>query len=248
VANLYGEGTTLYHNLGQGIFADRGTVSGILQATRYLTGFGISVLDPANDGMLHVAITNGHVNDFRPFHPFAMPSRLYMNRSDGRLVDVSDQSGPAWAAPRLGRGMAAGDLDNDGRIDLVIVVQNECLAFFHNQTERAGHFVTFQLEGTKSNRDGVGARVVVSASGRKQVTERVGGGSYLAAPDGRLHFGLGGAASVGSVEAHWPSGQVDRWVNLASNAGYRLREGKRTAQPLVGFSHRRLMDKSISTD
>jgi len=90
--------------------------------------------------------------------------------------------------------------------------------------------------------------VLVSAGGRKQVGERMGGGSYLAAPDSRLHFGLGEAASVESVEVHWPSGQVDRLVNLATNAGYRLREGKRTAQPLVGFSHHRLMDKSISKD
>ena len=175
VTNLYLEGTTLYHNLGQGMFADRSAASGILPATRYLLGFGIAVFDAANDGRLDVAITNGNVNDFRPFYPFAMPSRLYEGRSGGRLVDVSDHSGPPWAVPRLGRGLAAGDLDNDGRIDLLVLAQDEPLAYFHNQTERAGHFVTFRLEGTDSNRDGVGARVVVATASGRQVCATRGG-------------------------------------------------------------------------
>ena len=162
VTNLYLEGTTLYQNLGAGMFADRSAASGILAATRYLLGFGIAAIDAGNDGRLDVVITNGNVNDFRPLYPFKMPTRLYEGRPGGRLVDVSDQAGPPWSVARLGRGLAAGDLDNDGRPDFVIMVQNEPLAYFHNQTERAGHFVTFRLEGTDSNRDGVGARVVVN--------------------------------------------------------------------------------------
>jgi hypothetical protein len=102
VTNLYLEGTTLYHNLGCGMFADHSAASGILLATRYLLGFGIAVIDANNDGRLDVAITNGNVNDNRPFYPFAMPSRLYEGRPGGRLIDVSDHSGPPWAVPRLG--------------------------------------------------------------------------------------------------------------------------------------------------
>ena len=238
VTNLYLEGTTLYHNLGQGMFADRSAASGILPATRYLLGFGIAVFDAANDGRLDVAITNGNVNDFRPFYPFAMPSRLYEGRSGGRLVDVSDQSGPPWAVPRLGRGLAAGDLDNDGRIDLLVLAQDEPLAYFHNQTERALHFVTFRLEGTDSNRDGVGARVVVATASGRQVAQRVGGGSYLSACDGRLHFGLGASTSIESVEVRWPSGRLDRWKNIAADTGYLLREGDPAPRPLAGMRKR----------
>jgi hypothetical protein len=238
VTNLHGEGTSQFQNMGQGMFADRGTASGILQATRYLTGFGIAAFDASNDGRLDVAIANGHVNDFRPSHPFAMPCRLYEGRPGGRLLDVSERSGPPWAVPRLGRGLAAGDLDNDGRVDLLIVSQDEPLAYFHNRTERAGHFVTFRLEGTASNRDGVGARVVVTTSQGRQVAQRVGGGSYLSACDGRLHFGLGASNSVESVEVRWPSGRIDRWKDVAADTGYLLCEGDSAVRPLAGFSRR----------
>ncbi len=235
VTNLYGEGTTLHHNLGQGLFADRSATSGILAATRYLLGFGIAVFDAGNDGRPDVVITNGNVNDFRPLYPFAMPTRLYEGRRGGRLVDISDRAGPPWAVPRLGRGLAAGDLDNDGRVDFLVVVQNEPLAYFHNRSEPAGHSVTFRLEGTASNRDGVGARVVVTSGGRRQVAQRVGGGSYLSASDGRLSIGLGSSTSVDSVEVRWPSGRLDRWTDLVADTGYRLREGDPAPTPLAGF-------------
>ncbi len=138
VTNLYGEGTTLHQNLGQCLFADRSAASGILMATRYLLGFGISVFDAGNDGRPDVVITNGNVNDFRPLYPFAMPTRLYEGRPGGRLVDVSDQSGPPWSVPRLGRGLASGDLDNDGRVNFLVMAQDGPLAYFHNRTERPG--------------------------------------------------------------------------------------------------------------
>jgi hypothetical protein len=238
VTNLYLEGTTLYHNLGQGMFADHSATSGILQSTRYLLGFGIGVIDASNDGRPDVVTTNGNMNDFRPLYPYAMPTRIYEGAPGGRLIDVSTQAGPPWAALRLGRGLATGDLDNDGRPDLLVVGQNEPLAYFHNQTEPAGHFVTFRLEGTRSNKDGVGARVVVTTAGGRQVAQRVGGGSYLSACDGRLHFGLGTSTAIQSVEVRWPSGTIDRWTELTADAGYRLREGDPLIKPLPGFSRR----------
>ncbi len=238
VTNLYLEGTTLYHNLGQGMFADRSATSGILHSTRYLLGFGIGVIDATNDGRPDVVITNGNMNDFRPLYPYAMPTRLYEGRAGGRLVDVSDQAGPPWAVPRLGRGLATGDLDNDGRADLLVMGQNEPLAYFHNQTEAPGHFVTFRLEGTDSNRDGVGARVVVSTAQGRQVSQRLGGGSYLSACDGRLMFGLGASTLIQSVEVRWPSGRLDRWTDLTADTGYLIREGDALIKPLAGFSRR----------
>ncbi len=236
VTNLYGEGTTLHMNQGKGFFVDRSAASGLLSATRYLLGFGIAVFDAGNDGYPDVVITNGNVNDFRPLYPFAMPTRIYEGRPGGRIEDVSDRSGPPWGIPRLGRGLAAGDLDNDGRVNFLVVAQNEPLVYFHNRSEASGHFVTFSLEGTASNRDGVGARVVVTAGGRRQVSQRVGGSSYLSACDGRLHFGLGASSSIESVEVRWPSGRQDRWSGLSPDAGYRLREGDAAPTPLIGFS------------
>ncbi len=154
VNNFYGEGTTLYRNLGQDLFTDASGATGLGLASRYLLGFGIGLVDVANRGRLDVLITNGHLNDNRPYYPYALPSRLYENRPGNggfKLVDVSDQAGPPLQVARVGRGLAAGDLDNDGRVDALILAQNEPLAYFHNLTENPGHFVTLRLEGTASS-------------------------------------------------------------------------------------------------
>jgi thioredoxin-like negative regulator of GroEL len=238
VTNFYGEGTTFYQNLGQGLFADRSAASGIGLATRYLLGFGIAFVDTNNDGRLEVMIANGHVNDHRPLYRYAMPSRLYSAGPDGRLVDISGQAGSPWEVPRVGRGLAAGDLDNDGRCDALIVAQDGPLAYFHNRSRHTGRFVTLRLEGTTSSRDAVGALVTITAGGRRQVAQRVGGGSYLSANDPRLHFGLGESDRVEEVEVRWPSGRIDRWQSLFAGTGYSLREGDPKPQPLAGFAPR----------
>ena len=146
VTNFYGESTTFYQNLGGGQFIDRTAAVGLAAPSRYLLGFGAAFFDADNDGRLDLATANGHVNDLRPNVPFAMPAQLLLGSPSGRVVDVSRRAGAAWAVPRLGRGLAVGDLDNDGRLDLVIVAQGQPLAYFHNQGP-AGHSVTFQLEG-----------------------------------------------------------------------------------------------------
>ncbi|MFI5454447.1 MAG: FG-GAP-like repeat-containing protein [Isosphaerales bacterium] len=238
VTNFYGEGATLYQNLGQGLFADRSAASGLGLATRYLLGFGVAMVDVTNHGRSDVMITNGHVNDNRPYYRYAMPSRLYENRPDGRLVDISSQAGAPWDVLRVGRGLVAGDLDNDGLVDAVILAQNEPLAYLHNRTRQAGHHVTFRLEGTRSNRDGVGARITIKAGGRCQVAQRIGGGSYLSANDPRVHFGLGESSRIDHVKVRWPSGRIDSHADLPADSGYLLREGDPKAQPLVGYGSR----------
>jgi len=125
--------------------------------------------------------------------------------------------------------LAIGDLDNDGWIDALMVAQNEPLVDLHNETEKRkgpGHFIMFQLEGTKSNRDGVGAMASITCGGRARVAPRLGGGSFQSAGDPRLHFGLGTLDRVDSVEVHWPSGVVDRHRDLAADRVYLLREGE----------------------
>ena len=191
VTNFYGEGTTLYRNLGQGSSptAAPPRASGSPPATCWASASRF--FDANNDGRPDVMTANGHVNDLAALYRYAMPTRLYEGRPDGRLVDISHQAGPPWDVPRVGRGLAAGDLDNDGRCDALVVAQDGPLAYFHNRTRQAGRFVTLRLEGPTSNRDGVGPWSPSRPAARRQVAQRVGGGSYLSAYDPRLHFGLG---------------------------------------------------------
>jgi enediyne biosynthesis protein E4 len=234
VTNFYGESTTFFRNLGQGAFADQTSAVGLAAPSRYLLGFGIAFLDVDNDRRLDLLTANGHVSDYRPSVPYSMPIQLLQGGTDGRLRDVSGRAGPPFGLLHLGRGLAAGDLDNDGRVDAMVVVHQEPLVFLHNRTQ-TGHFVTLALEGTTSNRDGVGASVVVAAGGRRRVAQRVGGGSYQSAGDPRLHFGLGDARRVDSLEVHWPSGRVDRYRDLPADTGYLIREGDAAVRPLRGW-------------
>lgn len=151
---------------------------------------------------------NGHVNDLGDT-PFRMPVQLLLGTGGGRMRDVTDDSGDALKATRLGRGLAVGDLDNDGRVDAVIQSINEPIAWLRNQTESGNRFVTFLLEGTQSARDAVGARVTVTSGVRRQVTTLHGGGSYQSAGDPRLHVGLGQADTLEHVEVASPSGHTD---------------------------------------
>src|SRR5262249_29766989 len=152
----------------------------------------------------------------------------------GRLEDVSARAGPPFQVLHLGRGLAAGDLDNDGRTDAVVVAQNEPVAFLHNRTD-GGHFLTLLLAGTASNPAAVGPAGPAPRGG-PQVVPGLGGGSYQSAGDPRIHFGLGASRTVDRVEVRWPSGRLDRYVNLAADTGYRLREGDLNARPLPGWS------------
>jgi hypothetical protein len=236
VTNFYGESTTVYQNHGRGLFSDRTAAVGVAAATRYMVGFGVALEDINNDGFLDLMQTNGHVNEYDPpIYPYAMPTQLFLGARGGRLRDATAAAGPAWTTPRVGRGLAAGDLDNDGKLDVVVLPENGPLAYLHNRSDRTGHFLTLCLEGTTSNRDAVGARVTVTAGGRRWVAQRVGGGSYQSAHDPRLHFGLGASTQVDSLEIRWPSGRVDRHGPLAADRGYLLREGSSEAPPLPSF-------------
>jgi tetratricopeptide (TPR) repeat protein len=224
VTNFFGESTSLFHNLGGGLFLDHTNRSGLGVASRYRLGFGIAFLDADNDGKLDLAMAHGHVIDKRPTSPFAMPSQLFLGTGDGRLVDASTRAGTLWSVPRVARGLAVGDLDNDGRVDLVIAAQDGPLVYAHN-VSAPRHQITVLLEGRASNRDAVGAKVVVRAGGRSQSAWCIGGGSYLSASDRRLHFGLDSSERVESLEVTWPSRKVGRYVALAVDRTYLIREG-----------------------
>jgi hypothetical protein len=223
VTNFYGESTTFFRNLGGGMFADQTSAIGLAGPTRFLLGFGIVLLDANADGHLDLAIADGHVNDDRPDYPYDMPALLLLGGRDGHLTDATQASGPPWTTPRVARGLAAGDLDRDGRMDLVLLAQKAPLAYFHNLAD-GGHYVSFRLEGTTSNRDAVGAVVSVNAGGRTRRAWRYGGGSYQSESSPSLYFGLGAETRLDHVEVRWPSGRVDRFEGLAVDQEHRLRE------------------------
>jgi predicted Zn-dependent protease len=220
VTNFYGESTTLFHNLGQGLFADHTAVAGLAAPSRHRLGFGMAFLDADNDGWLDLLTANWHIGDQRPLFPYAMPPQLFLGGPAGTLADVTAGAGTPFQRAYVGRGLAVGDLDNDGRTDALMVTQNEPLVFFHNGGGATpGHFLTLRLEGIRSNRDAVGARVTVSAGGRARVAPRLGGGSFQSASDPRVHFGLGTIDRVEWLEVRWPSGCVNRHRDLAADRG-----------------------------
>jgi thioredoxin-like negative regulator of GroEL len=242
VTNYYGESTTLFHNLGGGIFADHSAATGLAAPSRHRLGFGAACLDANNDSWVDLLTANGHVSDSRPLFPYAMTAQLYLGTSRATLWDATVQAGPPFQQLKVGRGLAVGDLDNDGCVDAVMVAQNEPPVYFHNESaaDRGGsHFVTIHLQGTASNRDGVGAVVTVTAGGRTQMMARFGGGSFQSAGDPRLHFGLGPIDRVDSIEVRWPSGRVDRHQNLRADRGYRVREGDLKVKDLASVRPRR---------
>ncbi len=135
VTNFYGESTSFFQNTGKGLFADRTSMIGLAGPSRYLVGFGIVLLDANNDGRLDLAQTNGHVIDHRPEFPLAMPGLLMIGGNNGRLIEVITKGGAAWSVPRIGRALVAGDLDNDGGVDLISVAA-ECPARLFPQPDR----------------------------------------------------------------------------------------------------------------
>jgi hypothetical protein len=235
VTNFFGESTRFYHNLGSGQFADHSAAIGLEAPSRYMLGFGAAFADLNNDSHLDLITTNGHVDDLRPRAPYAMPAQLFAGTGGGRLRDVSAAAGAAVSTPRLGRGLAVGDLDNDGLLDVVVVDQGGALACLRNDTRPRGRFLALELVDTASNRDAIGARVEVDAGGRRQVGWRFGGGSYQSSSDPRLHFGLGESNQIDALTVRWPSGQTQTWHGIAADQGLRIVKGQAAIERLPGF-------------
>jgi tetratricopeptide (TPR) repeat protein len=247
VTNFYGQSTTFFQNLGHGLFADHTSAIGLAAPSRHRLGFGAAFLDANNDGWLDLLTANGFVSDQRPLFPYAMNAQVFLGGSAGVLRDITADAGPPFQRPFVGRGLAVGDIDNDGRLDALMIAQNEPLVEFQNVTGAGrGRFAALRLEGSTSNPDAIGAVVRLSSGGRTQVAERFGGGSYQSAGDPRLHFGLGGNARVEALEVRWPSGKIDRYQDLGSDQEYLLREAD-PCNPQLPMKDRAASPKSDRT-
>jgi hypothetical protein len=225
--------TTLYRNLGGALFADVSVRSGMMLGPQL--GWGVGFVDLDNDGRLDVFIANGHIYpdiDRTGTGTYLQKKQLYWNIGGGRFREVSREVGGALLDPKSSRGTAFGDYDNDGDIDLLVVNMDDRPTLLRNDTA-GGNWITVRLEGTASNRDGIGARVTVEAAGARQTAEVRSGGSYLSHNDFRTHFGLGALRLVDRMQIRWPSGRVDTATGLTANRFYVAREGA-GVQPSTG--------------
>jgi len=226
--NFTDQVTTLYRNNGNGTFHDASLEGGLGINTRYL-GFGVGFFDFDNDGVLDLFLANGHVYPQiagRKLHiSYKQPRVLYRGIGNGRFEDVSAKSGPGIATPGLGRGVAFGDLDNDGDIDIVINNLDGPPSLLRNDGGNRNNWLTVKCVGTRSNRSAIGARVTVTTGDRAQVQEVSSGSSYYSQNDLRLHFGLGAAKAADKVEIAWPSGRKDRFAGVEGNRVVVVREG-----------------------
>ena len=231
VANIDQEKFSLYRNLKNQIFADVAQSQSIAQATRLLSGWGLKFFDYDNDGDLDLVLANGHPDDMVSQRSQTVTYReplLLFHQVNGKFQNVSAEAGPAFSRSFSARGLAVGDFDNDGRLDLLIGVNGGAPLFLKNQSGTGNHWLGVKLEGQSCNRDAMGARIVWSAGGRKRSRLKISGGSYLSSHDPREILGLGPARNLEWLEIHWPrpSSRIDRFTNLAVDRYIKIIEGK----------------------
>lgn len=230
VTNFEDENDLLYRNDGNWNFTEVSYPSGVAMPSLPWVKWGTAFVDLDNDGWLDLITATGHVYPQVDTLPsgarYHEPKLLEMNQKDGTFCDASDEAGPALMEPRVSRGLAVGDLFNDGNMDVVVGDLDGSPMILRNRGVPGRHWVSFELAGTKSNRLAIGARVKVVAGGMTQTSEIHSGGSYLSQNDLRLHFGLGSARKIDSVEIHWPSGKIETISNLDADRFYSILEGQ----------------------
>jgi hypothetical protein len=224
ITNLANQKYALYRNNGDASFSYSSYVSGLGGMTLLHSGWGIGFFDYANEGRKDLLVAQGHDLDTIelnfPQLRYREPMLLAYNTGKG-FVDVSAKSGAVFQQKWVGRGLAFGDLDNDGRIDAVVTTNGGPAYILHNETPRgippASHWLTLNLVGHQSNRDGIGAEIKLTTSTGSQWVTVTTGGSYLSASDKRAHFGLGSTKTAQSIEIRWPSGILQTLKEVAAD-------------------------------
>jgi len=229
VTNLDGQTHSLYKNLGKGLFNNVTFSSGIGEATLPYAGWGAAFFDYDNDGDLDLAVANGDVLDnaklLRENASYEQLNLLFRNDGTGRFTSVGPASGSGFALKKASRALAVGDLDNDGDLDIVITNTGATADVLQNDGGNRSNSILVRTVGSKSNRDGIGARLKLSVGGKTFVRDVKAGSSYLAQNDLRVHFGLGNARKADRLEIRWPSGTVDAIEGIEANQILTVREG-----------------------
>jgi hypothetical protein len=234
--NFSDDTSTLYRNNGDGTFTDATAAAGLGLYMQYL-GWGAMFFDFDNDGWPDLILVNGHVypevDSQHLGSSYKEPRILYHNNGNGTFSDISASAGSGITSAASSRGLAVGDLWNDGRMSALISNMNSSPSLLVNQMRTPNHWIAIHAVGTKSNRDGIGARILVKAGSRILVDEVRSGSSYDSNNDMRVHFGLGALAKIEWVEIHWPSGLVERFAGLPVDTIHTLKEGSGAAVPVV---------------
>ncbi len=221
ITNLANQKYAMYRNNGDASFTYDTYVSGLARMTLLHSGWGIGFFDYDNDGLKDLLVSQGHDLDtvelnYPQLH-YKEPMLLAQNLGGGKFADVSRQAGDVFQQPWVGRGMATGDLDNDGRVDAVISTNDGAAHLLHNETVSPNHWLTLALTGHTSNRDGIGAMIKLTTSKGPQYVTVSTTGSYLSSKDKRAYFGLGPDKAARTIEIHWPSGIVQTLTNLKAD-------------------------------
>ena len=229
VTNHETEMHSLFLNLGGQLFSDVTIHSGVGPVTRPYVGFGVVFFDYDNDSRLDIAIVNGNVmanvGQLRSRGKFAQRKLLLRNAGE-RFVDVTKEAGPGFALEGVGRALAAGDVDNDGDLDLLVMNNGDRPNLLLNEGGNAANALLVQTTGTTTNRNGIGTRLTLTAGGQRQLREVQSGSSFLAQNDLRAHFGLGRAARAERLEIRWPDGASEVVEDLPVNHIVAVRQGK----------------------
>jgi enediyne biosynthesis protein E4 len=238
ITNFANQMVSLYHNERNGLFVDEAPQSEVGHATLLTLGFGCFFFDYDLDGWPDIFIADGHIEDAiehvqQRVH-YAEPPHLFRNLGNGKFEDVTSSAGAAFAAPRVGRGAAYGDINNDGALDLLVSTNAGPALLFRN-TGATNHSLRIKLVGTKSNRDGIGSVVKVTAGNDVQFKALCSGSSYLSSSELVLTFGLAAHGQADAIEVRWPSGQVDHLTNVAAGQIITVKEGQglAAAKPLA---------------
>lgn len=228
VTNFANEANTLYQNLGKGRFLDISPYFGFASDTLPWVGWGTALADFDNDGWPDNFVTNGQIDNNRHLlgQPikYEQPASLFHNKQGRRFRLATKDAGPYFASAHVGRGAAFGDLDNDGDIDIVVSHKDGPPALLRNDSRHSNHWIRLVLQGTRSNRDAVGAKVQVVVGPRTIHRQRKGGCSMLSSNDPRLLIGVGQAGEVAKLSVSWPSGAVSTLENLALDQTYTVIE------------------------